>query len=108
MTRVRIGVLGCAGIARRSTIPAMKAVPGLDLVAVASRSREKADAFASQFGVEPMVGYQALVDRQDIDALYVPLPTGLHAEWIPKSLEAGKHVLAEKSLAVGHESMQAM
>src|SRR5467141_3575377 len=108
MNHVRVGVLGCASIAYRSTMPAMKAVAGIDLVAVASRSREKAESFASHFGVDPVVGYQALLDRQDIHAVYVPLPTGLHAEWIPKALEAGKHVLAEKSLAGDHESVQVM
>jgi predicted dehydrogenase len=108
MTRLRMGVMGCASIAYRSTVPAMTAVDGLDLVAVASRSKEKAESFASHFGVEPVVGYQALLDREDIHAVYVPLPTALHTEWIPKALEAGKHVLAEKSLATDYESAMAM
>jgi dTDP-3,4-didehydro-2,6-dideoxy-alpha-D-glucose 3-reductase len=108
MKRLRVGVLGCASIARRSVIPAMRAVEGLELVAIASRSKEKAESFASDFDVEPVVGYQALLDRDDIHAVYIPLPTGLSAEWIPKALERGKHVLAEKSLACDYESAAAM
>lgn len=108
MQPLRVGVLGCASIARRSVMPAMRAVEGLDLVAVASRSKQKAESFASQFDVEPVVGYQALLDRDDIDAVYVPLPVGLSSAWILKALESGKHVLAEKPLACNYESAAAM
>ena len=98
--RVKIGVLGCAGIAVRSVIPAIKALEAdFELVAVASRSREKAESFARQFDCKPVVGYEQLVAANDVDALYIPLPTGLHREWINKALHAGKHVYAEKSIA---------
>lgn len=95
----RIGVLGCANIARRMVIPAIKSIPTLELVAVASRAREKAEKFADFFGCEAVVGYEDLLARQDIDAIYMPLPTGLHLEWGCKALNAGKHLLLEKSLA---------
>lgn len=98
--RVRIGVLGCAGIAGRSVIPAIKALGAdFELVAVASRSREKAESFAGQFDCKPVVGYEQLVAAKDVDAVYIPLPTGLHREWIDKALQAGKHVYAEKAFA---------
>lgn len=96
--------MGCAGIAQRSMIPAIKTVPEWNLVSVASRTREKAESFADQFECEAVVGYENLLKRSDIDAIYMPLPTGLHHEWITKSLNAGKHVLAEKSIAYNYDS----
>jgi len=98
--KIKIGVLGCAHIAKRSMIPAIKELTDtFELVAIASRTQEKAAAFADLFNCEAIGGYQNLIDRKDIDALYVPLPTGLHKEWILKALQAGKHVYAEKSIA---------
>jgi predicted dehydrogenase len=96
--------MGCAAIAERSVIPAFLAVPEWNLVAVASRAREKAEAFARKFNCEAVTGYENLLDRDDIDAVYMPLPTGLHHEWIIKCLNAGKHVLAEKSIAYDYPS----
>jgi predicted dehydrogenase len=104
MKKVNIGVMGCAAIAQRSMIPAIIKTEGWNLTAVASRSLEKAQQFAGEFGCEAVEGYQALLDRDDIDAIYMPLPTGLHHEWIMKSLKAGKHVLAEKSIAATYDS----
>ncbi|MEV5374527.1 Gfo/Idh/MocA family oxidoreductase [Streptomyces nondiastaticus] len=98
--RLRLGVLGCASIARRRTLPAAVADPSVELVAVASRDAHKAGQFARLFGCEPVLGYERLVERRDIDAVYVPLPAALHAHWIEASLRAGKHVLAEKPLAM--------
>jgi NDP-hexose-3-ketoreductase len=101
---VNIAVMGCAAIAERSMIPAIKSVPNFRLIAVASRSEEKAERFAEKFDCEPIVGYEKLLIRSDIDAIYMPLPTGLHHEWINKCLNAGKHVLAEKSIAYDYHS----
>jgi dTDP-3,4-didehydro-2,6-dideoxy-alpha-D-glucose 3-reductase len=95
---VRVGLLGCASIARRRTAPAILREPAAELVAVASRSAAKAAEFGTEFGAVPLHGYQALLDRPDVDAVYVPVPTGLHAEWIERALLAGKHVLCEKPL----------
>ncbi|MEU6085094.1 Gfo/Idh/MocA family oxidoreductase [Streptomyces sp. NPDC047108] len=97
---LNVGVVGCAAIAQRNTIPALVADPSVRLVAVASRTRGKAEAVARRFGCEAVTGYAPLLARDDIDAVYVPLPPALHAEWVGKALEAGKHVLAEKPLAV--------
>lgn len=99
--RVAIGVLGCAAVARRSLIPAILQLPGrFELAAVASRQADKAAEFAARFRCRGVVGYERLVADPGIEALYVPLPTGLHAEWIGRALRAGKHVYAEKSLAL--------
>ena len=89
---MNIGVLGCANIAMRSVIPAIKSIPDFNLIAVASRSIEKANEYADKFQCEAVVGYDNLISRKDIDALYVPLPTGMHLEYVIKALENGKHV----------------
>lgn len=108
MNKLKIGVLSCANIAKRSVIPAILAIPELELVAIASRTEQKAKEFALAFNCEAVVGYQQLLDRKDIDAIYMPLPTGLHEEWVLKALEAGKHILIEKSLAMSFASAQVM
>jgi predicted dehydrogenase len=98
--RVRIGILGCAKIARRSMAPALlQLADRFELVAAASRDADKAASFAAEFGCQAVTGYAALLARDDIDALYVPLPTGLHAQWVGQALAAGKHVYVEKSFA---------
>jgi predicted dehydrogenase len=99
MKVVKFGVLGCATIARRHVIPAMKAIPSIELVAVASRTHEKASAYADEFSCRAVLGYDDLLRIPEIDAIYMPLPTGLHLEWANRALDAGKHVFIEKSLA---------
>jgi NDP-hexose-3-ketoreductase len=106
MQKIRLGVLGCAAIATRSVIPAVKSIDSFELVAVASRTKAKAEQVATRFNTEAIEGYQTLLERDDINAVYVPLPTGLHDEWLHKALDAGKHVLAEKSLAESYSSCQ--
>lgn len=108
MRRIKIAVMGCAAVAWNSMLPAIRTVPEWDLVAVASRTGQKAQQFAWQFDCEAVTGYEYLLNRQDIDAIYMPLPTGLHHEWIIKCLDAGKHVLAEKSIACDYASAEKM
>lgn len=98
-TRLRFGVLGTASIARRRMLPALLAAPSTEPVAVASRNAADAARTAAEFGLSPVTGYERLLAREDIDAVYIPLPTGLHAQWIESALAAGKHVLSEKALA---------
>jgi NDP-hexose-3-ketoreductase len=100
--------MGCASIAERSVIPAVRSIPGWELAAVASRRSEKAERFASIFGCDAVVGYDVLLERDDIHAVYMPLPTGLHDQWVSKSLEAGKHVLVEKSMACDYDGAKRM
>lgn len=99
MRKLRVGIMGCASIAKRYVIPALRSMPEYEVRAIASRDGEKARTFTGEFGGEPVSGYDQLVDRADIDVVYVPLPTGLHAVWVEKLLHAGKHVMVEKSLA---------
>ncbi|CAM3350654.1 Gfo/Idh/MocA family protein [Kibdelosporangium persicum] len=100
---VRFGVLGCADVAWRRTLPAFAESATATVTAVASRDKDKARRFADRFECETVLGYDALLDRSDIEAVYIPLPTGLHHEWCAKALRAGKHVLAEKPLATTHQ-----
>lgn len=96
--------MGCAAIAKRSLAPAFAAHPSFQLTAIASRAAEKAAEFAGQYGARPC-SYEELVAAEDVDFIYCPLPTGLHAEWVAKCLQAGKHVLCEKSLACTYEDV---
>lgn len=95
---VSIGILGCADIAARRIVPALVATPEARVGAVASRDLAKARALAATCGADPLLGYETLMERDDVTAVYVPLPAGLHAPWVRRALEAGKHVLAEKPL----------
>lgn len=90
--------MGCAAIAKRSLAPAFAAHPSFQLTVIASRTAEKAVAFAGQYRARPC-SYDELVAAADVDLVYCPLPTGLHAEWVEKCLQVDKHVLCEKSLA---------
>ncbi|GAA2062669.1 Gfo/Idh/MocA family oxidoreductase [Streptomyces cheonanensis] len=102
--RVRIGVLGCAGIAVRRMLPAFTASPDVTVTAVASRDMARAEEVAARFGCRPVEGYTALLGADDVDAVYVPLPAALHARWVEAALRAGRHVLAEKPLTTDPES----
>lgn len=104
MEKIRVGIMGCAAIAKRSLAPAFAAHPSFQLAAIASRTAEKAKEFAGQYGARPC-SYDELVAASDVDLVYCPLPTGLHAEWVEKCLRAGKHVLCEKSLACTSEEV---
>ena len=96
MGKIRIGILGCANIAKKMAIPAMLLSDNIELIAIASRKPEKAERLATQFSVEAVEGYENLLKRDDIDAVYIPLPPALHYEWCEKAFKYGKHVLVEK------------
>jgi xylose dehydrogenase (NAD/NADP) len=98
--KLRWGVLGTARIVRK-TIPALQATKNGEVVAIASRTQEKAAEYAHKHGLSQAFGsYESLLAAPDIDAVYLALPNALHLEWILKSLDAGKHVLCEKPLAM--------
>ncbi len=105
---LRIGVLGAARIARlfvEAVRPSAKVV----VTAVASRGVERATAFARELGIARVhASYDALFADPDIDAVYVPLPNNLHAQWSIRAASAGKHVLCEKPLAANAAEARAM
>jgi D-xylose 1-dehydrogenase (NADP+, D-xylono-1,5-lactone-forming) len=97
---LRWGVLSTANIGRRAVIPALQASPTNTVLAVSSRDAEAATAFAAETGAARAYGsYAELLADDDVQAVYVPLPNALHAEWTVRAIEAGKHVLCEKPLA---------
>ena len=98
---VRWGVLGSALITRRWVIPAIQSAAGCELRAIASRDSARAQAVAAEFGIEGAYGsYEELLAAPDIEAVYIPLPNHLHAEWVKHAADAGKHILCEKPLTL--------
>ncbi|MFE5409114.1 Gfo/Idh/MocA family protein [Microbacterium sp. NPDC056569] len=80
----------------------MLGTPGVEVAGVAARARDRAVEFAARHDIPVFDGYRAIIDDPSIDAVYIPLPVGLHAQWALAALEAGKHVLCEKSLAASY------
>jgi len=108
MNKVRWGLLSTANINRR-LIPAIRASNRGELVAVASRSLEKAEAYAAQWDIPHAFGsYEEMLLSGLIDAVYISLPNHLHAEWSIRALQAGVHVLCEKPFALTVEQVDAM
>src|SRR3989441_4822057 len=101
MQKVRWGVLSTATIGTGQVIPAMQQGTYCEIAAIASRSPEKAQAAAAQLGIPKAYGsYEELLADPEIDAIYNPLPNHLHVPWSIKALQAGKHVLCEKPIAL--------
>jgi predicted dehydrogenase len=108
MTSIRWGLLSTANINRR-LIPAIRESERGELVAVASRDAAKAEAYAAQWDIPQAFGsYEAMLNSDAIDAVYISLPNHLHAEWTIHALEHGKHVLCEKPFAVTLDEVDAM
>ena len=102
------GLLSTARI-NRSLIPPLRASKRNHLLAVASRSQEFADAYARKWKIpRAHASYEALLADPEIDVIYNSLPNHLHAEWTIKAVEAGKHVLCEKPLALSVDEVDAI
>jgi len=96
---VRWGILGTAGIAASAFLPALAETGSGEAVAVASRDLAKAEHWAAANDVaEGLEGYAQVLEDPRIEAVYIPLPNGLHAEWAIAALQAGKTVFCEKPL----------
>jgi predicted dehydrogenase len=104
---IRIGILGAARIVPAALTGPAHSVPEVQVVAIAARDPKRAQAFARRHKI-PRVheSYAALLADDEIDAIYNPLPNGLHAEWSIRALRAGKHVLCEKPIASNAEQAQ--
>jgi predicted dehydrogenase len=101
MRKVRWGILSTAKIAREKVIPAMQKGQYCEIAAIASRNEEQAQSIAMLLNIPKAYGtYEELLNDQDIDAVYIPLPNHMHVEWSVKALKAGKHVLCEKPIGV--------
>ena len=100
-TTLRWGVLSTAKIAREAVIPAIRRSAHGAVVAIASRTPDHAAAVADELDIPASYGsYEELLADDDVDAVYIPLPNHLHAEWTMKAADAGKHVLCEKPLTL--------
>ena len=107
MTPLRVGLLSTADI-NRLLLGGARAAEGVEVVAVASRERERAESYAAEHGLGRAHGsYDELLADEEVDAVYVPLPNSLHVEWSIRALEAGKHVLCEKPLTRHPEQAEA-
>jgi predicted dehydrogenase len=109
MATLRWGILSTAGIATEKTIPGIRRAARCEVVAIGSRDVERARAVAGRHGIARVHGsYEALLADPDVDAVYIPLPNHLHAEWTIAAARAGKHVLCEKPLAMTASEAQRM
>ena len=107
-TALNWGLLGTARI-NRALIPPLRASSRSQLVAVASRSLDKARSYAEQCGIPRAFGsYEEMLSDPEIDVVYIPLPNSMHCEWTIKAVRAGKHVLCEKPLALTVDEVDAM
>ena len=106
---VRWGILSTANIGVRAVAPAIRASANGKLLAIGSRdARHAADLYSFAPNVHIYESYEAVLEDSAIEAVYIPLPNSLHAEWTIKALKAGKHVLCEKQLAVTREEGEEM
>jgi predicted dehydrogenase len=99
--KVRWGIISTANIGVKKVIPAMQAGRYMEITAIAGRDADNAAATANLLGIARHYGsYEALLQDAEIDAVYIPLPNHLHVPWAVKALQAGKHVLCEKPIAL--------
>ena len=106
---VRWGILGVSRIGMRAVVPAMLAASNARVVALASRDQARAEAAVTELpGARAYGSYEALLEDPEIEAVYIPLPNGLHAEWVTRAAAAGKHVLCEKTLGLTPDETRAM
>ena len=109
MTKVRWGILSTADIGMAQVTPAIQMAGNCEVVAIASRDADRARAAADELAIPSSYGsYEALLAAEDVDAVYIPLPNDMHAEWTYHAAEAGKHILCEKPLAMTADQAQSM
>ena len=107
-SHMSFGVLGCANIARQF-IRDIRVSSDFKVAAVASRDTEKARNFATENDVDRSYGsYEALLADPQLEAIYLPLPNSMHAEWAVKAANAGKHILCEKPMALNRREAEQM
>ncbi|MBR3042577.1 MAG: Gfo/Idh/MocA family oxidoreductase [Eubacterium sp.] len=109
MNKAKWGVLGTANVAAWGTIPGMIKSESCELYAIAGRSLEKAESYKERFGFEKAYGsYDELLEDENVQAIYIPLPNNLHKEWVIKALNAGKNVLCEKPIGLNADETREM
>ncbi|WP_154854363.1 Gfo/Idh/MocA family protein [Cyclobacterium xiamenense] len=107
--KLKWGVLGAAKIAREKVIPAMQNSTDYEIYGLASRELERARSVANELGIPKIYGsYEELIQDPEIDVIYNPLPNDLHVPYTLQCIEAGKHVLCEKPLALDADEIDAL
>lgn len=103
------GILGTATIAVEQVIPALLTSEFNSVIAIASRNKSKAKLVAERFGIPTYFGvYEQLLDMDEIEAVYIPLPNHLHVEWAIQALQKGKHVLLEKPVGMNAQEAKVL
>lgn len=101
MSKLRWGILSTADIGMSKVTPAIQKAPNSEVVAIASRGMDRARTAADELSIPTAHGsYEDLLADDTVDALYIPLPNDMHAEWVFNAAAAGKHILCEKPLAM--------
>ena len=109
MNLVRLGILGCARIAPAAALRPARSLARVQVVAVGSRDLERARRWAKRHRIPKAYGtYDEVLTDPEVDAVYIPLPNSLHAEWSMRALAVGKHVLCEKPLAMNGDEAERM
>ena len=106
--KIRIGIIGCSTIAKSSTIPAILKLDNCKLTFVGSRSNDKAEKTAKEFGCHKYGSYEDVLEDRNVDVVYISTPVGNHEELVIKSAQAGKHILCEKSSTTSFDSAKKM
>jgi len=103
-SKIKFGIIGCSSIAKKSTIPAIITNKNSIVEMIGSRSITKAEKFAKEFDCNKFGNYEDVLKNENIDAVYISLPTSMHEKWAIKAAKAGKHILCEKSLTLSYAS----
>lgn len=107
--KLKWGIMGCAGIAKRAVIPGLQLSGLNEVAAIASRDLDNAKRTAEELNIPTAYGsYEELLADDSIDVIYIPLPNHLHREWTIRAAEAGKHILCEKPLALNEKEAAEM
>jgi predicted dehydrogenase len=107
--RSGIGFIGAGGIAKQRHLPGLKAIPGVELVAVANRRRETAEEVAKEWGIGTVLDdWRQVLDRKDVDAVFIAAPPYLHREATLAALHAGKHVFCQARMARNYAEAKEM
>jgi predicted dehydrogenase len=104
---IRFGIVGCGRIAPRHA-EAIRDLPGATLVAVADKIETRAKHFGCDHGADALTDYRALLDRDDVDVVDICTPSGMHAQTAIEAMQAGKHVIVEKPMALSLEDADRM
>lgn len=106
MNKIKFGVIGCSGFLRKRIIDAVRKSQYAEIISLASRDINKAEKWSYEFDIKHFDTYSSILDRDEIDAIYIALPLGLHEKWSIKAACSGKHVFCEKPLSYSSESVK--